>query len=405
MEYLMNKKNCTGCSACASTCPKQCITMVTDSEGFWYPKIDQLKCIDCSYCQKICPVLNQVVSHSVPHAFAAFCKDETIRKCSSSGGVFSILAKRVIDNGGIVFGACFDKHFSVEHGFTETKEKLDLFRGSKYVQSKINNAYLQAKTFLEHGRLVYFSGTPCQIGGLKAFLRKDYNNLICQDLICHGVPSPKAWKEYIAFREHVAGTSVKSVNFRDKRDGWQKYSVSIRFQNGQEYHEPLDNDSYLKVFLNNIDLRPSCYHCPFKGLSRESDITLADFWGIEKIFPKLCDNKGVSLLLVHTEKGRSLLKETANSLFLKPFDCSIVSVLNPSVCQSAPLNKNRNNFFKYLRKKDFDDLAKQYASKSKKFNVLVFLKSILRLLGLYRPAKKCYHLFFYYFHKKFSKLN
>lgn len=396
IDMLAEKEHCTGCSACASICPKSCITMVPDKEGFWYPGIDLKSCINCGLCEKVCPILHRgEPAREPPLAYAAFHRDEMIRMESSSGGVFIAFAEKVIGRGGVVFGARFDDSFHVVHGMAETRQELEAFRGSKYVQSEIGNTYKQAKDFLDQSRLVYFSGTPCQIGGLKAFLGKEYENLICQDLICHGVPSPKVWEKYVAFREAEAGAPVRAISFRDKTKGWKRFSLSVRFQNGREYRELLDRDSYQQAFLNNVDLRPSCYKCAFKSLRRQSDVTLADFWGVETIFPELCDDKGVSLLLVHSEKGCHLLQGcssgAAGGLFLKEFDSGRVPALNSAVCRSARPNPKRGRFFEHLGMQDFDAFMKWYGSKTGGQRLKEFLKSALRQLGLFDLAKECFH--------------
>ena len=249
-------KKCCGCNSCAQSCPKQCISMSEDNEGFLYPSVDTNLCVECHLCEKVCPVLNISSGQYPISCYAAKSPDEQIRKESSSGGIFSLLAQKIIENDGVVFGAAFNKKWEVVHCYTETLEGLNSLRGSKYVQSKIGNAYEQVKTFLKNGRLVLFSGTPCQIAGLKTFLRKDYENLITLDFVCHGVPSPGVFRWYLqeqiyyyaarkssknsVFHSSILsipqreiyfpdGVELDNVFFRDKRKGWKKYCFSLLF--------------------------------------------------------------------------------------------------------------------------------------------------------------------------------
>lgn len=223
MIKIKNKAACCGCKACAAVCPKKCIKMVTDREGFWYPEVDQSACINCGKCERVCPVLNRKKRQPRKFgrkAYAAINTDPEIRFQSSSGGIFTAIAEAIIDRGGVVFGAAFDKEFAVRQVFAETKEDLAAFRGSKYVQSDMGDAYSSVLRFLQSGRIVLFSGTPCQIGALKSFLGKEYPNLITVDLICHGVPSPMVWEKYVRHRRSLDSDSqLRTVQFRDKERG------------------------------------------------------------------------------------------------------------------------------------------------------------------------------------------
>ena len=243
MINIEDKKKCCGCSACVQRCPKQCISLQEDEEGFLYPQVDKKICVNCGLCEKVCPVLNPVKARKPQVVFAARAIDEKVRLESSSGGVFTVLAELVIERGGVVFGAKFNEKWEVVHAYTESKEGLSAFRGSKYVQSKIENSYKQAESFLKAGREVLFSGTPCQIAGLKLYLRKEYTNLLTVDFVCHGVPSPMVWKDYleekirplgVVGKNMVSSLSLKDmpvitgISFRDKRNGWKKYGFAVR---------------------------------------------------------------------------------------------------------------------------------------------------------------------------------
>lgn len=329
MISITQKQDCCGCNACAQICPKQCITMQEDNEGFLYPRVDTENCIDCHLCEKICPVSNHGTERKPLKVYAAINKDEEVRKQSSSGGIFTALAEQVIKQGGVVFGARFDERWQVKHDYTETMEGLAAFRGSKYVQSQIGNSYQEAERFLKAGRKVLFSGTPCQIAGLRNYLRKEYDNLLTVDFICHGVPSPMVWRRYLkeevarqcdrknsvsAHPIHEEDVLVEGISFRDKTMGWKKYSFALTLSttngSGDKIQfcscSPMTKNEYLRGFMSNVYLRPSCYSCAFKCLKSKSDITLGDFWNIRLYNKHLDDNQGLSLMLLNNSRGLCL---------------------------------------------------------------------------------------------------
>ena len=358
---VCEKNICTGCSACSQSCPSNCITMIADNEGFLYPHINHNKCVDCNLCKQVCPVLNKVKDTLVtPQAIAAINKNEEIRLDSSSGGVFTALAETILDDGGVVFGAGFDGDMKVVHKFCTQKNDLSEFRMSKYVQSDIGDSYLVARNFLEEGKKVLFTGTPCQIGGLYAYLNKDYDNLFTQDIICHGVPSPKVFREYLLLRERNAASTVRKISFRNKKTGWKKYSVVLHFENGKEYSKVLTEDTFMKGFLNHLYLRPSCSLCSFKQIHRQSDITLADFWGSENLSSHFNDNKGVSLVLVHSSEGQNLFERIAPELLIASVDFSTAISENTSYNESSKTSILKKYFFKYFPNKNFDKLIDKY---------------------------------------------
>lgn len=344
MIEIKNKALCTGCSACVQRCPAQCITMSPDNEGFLYPEIDHSRCINCGLCDRICPILSPGTRNqsSPPQAYAAYSKNEEIRSSSSSGGVFSEIATTVLRNGGVVFGAAFDETYQVAHIGIDNEADLHKLRGSKYVQSKIGTAYVQTEEHLQSGKQVLFSGTPCQISGLHSYLGKEYENLITVDIICHGVPSPAVWEEYIKFR--ADGREIENVSFRDKQDGWSKYRLTLSFTDKTQYSCPAAQDSFSRAFLLNLCLRPSCYQCKHKGIHRQSDITLADFWGLQAISPQLYDEKGVSLVLCHSNKGQALLNQSSADIFI--VDTCLESAIqhNQSAVKSTFPHPNRMAF-------------------------------------------------------------
>ena len=309
MIRIHEKDNCSGCHACANVCPQSCILMVSDDEGFWYPQVDKDKCIDCGLCEKVCPIIHkwQPDESRTTTAMVALNKNEEIRLRSSSGGIFTLLAEEIIAQGGVVFGAAFTNDFkSVHHICVSSTVDIGRLRGSKYIQSKTEDSYIQAKKFLDKGIKVLFTGTPCQIGGLYSFLRKDYDNLYTQDIICHGVPSPFIWEKYLEERERKAASKTQQMFFRHKKYGWKTYAVLFEFSNNTAYVKSFQEDSFMKAFLSNSCLRPSCHHCSFRNPIRQADITLADFWGIHEVFPEFDDDKGTSLVLIHSDRGQSL---------------------------------------------------------------------------------------------------
>lgn len=358
MISLERKKDCCGCTACASVCPVNCIEMKVDEEGFLYPQADTQKCIGCGKCNKACPFINKKEKLPLPAVYAAVNKDFETRKASSSGGIFSLLVEYVLQQKGVVFGAAFDGEFNVEHIAVENMRDISRLRGSKYVQSNMGGCFSQAKKLLDGGRVVLFTGTPCQIEGLLRYLGKPYPNLITQDVICHGTPSPAVWREYLKHRSEQANSQIEEVSFRKKLEGKKSTSFYIRFKNGAEHiATPHGKDGYMKLFLYNKCLRPSCHACNSKGL-RISDFTIADFWGIETVAPKMNDRKGVSLLLVNTPKGEEVLSAIKDKINLQKVGFKRSLWKNPSYFRSTPLSPKRKKFFKDFRVKPFSKTLK-----------------------------------------------
>lgn len=374
MIEIKDKSKCSGCHSCMNICPKNCIEMKVDEEGFWYPVVDKEKCIECGLCEKRCPILNDMNIENTPHAYACYNKDEEIRKESSSGGIFTLLASYIIDNGGIVYGAAFNQNFEVEHIKVTNKQDLSKLRGSKYVQSRIGNTYSKIKEQLNQNKLVYFSGTPCQIDGLLCFLNKKYDNLICQDIVCHGVPSPKIWKHYL--KKFDLEKNAK-ISFRDKSTGWDTYSFSIK-QDNNSFKELSSQNEYMKVFLKDLCLRPSCYDCHSKSLHRNSDITLADFWGIKEICPEMYDNKGTSLVFINSDKGKKLFDKILKDIKYQEVDINNASRYNPSSFKSVNIPEKREEYMANIFNNQFNKYSKKYIN----LPLLLRIKiSIWRLLN------------------------
>ncbi len=296
---------------------------------------------------------------NMPQAYACINKDEEIRKNSSSGGIFTLLAEQILNKQGVVFGAAFDENYHIIHTYIENKNNIEKFRGSKYAQSKIGICYRQAKDFLDQGRYVLFTGTPCQVEGLKMYLKKEYENLYTQDIICHGTPSHKVWEKYLEYRKNISGQEPEKISFRNKDDGWKLFNMKFEYPKSN-YKKNQNQDPYMQAFLKNASLREECYKCKFKKKNRVSDITLADFWGIENILPEMDDNKGTSLVIVHSEKGQQLFKDISSKMIYKQVDFNEAIKYNPSMLESVKPDPKRKKFFENLDKVPFGKLVKKY---------------------------------------------
>lgn len=352
MINIQDKKNCCGCSACASVCPKHCIIMSEDSEGFLYPRVDKELCVNCRICENVCNELHPFDKREPQKVLAAINRNEEVRLKSSSGGIFYMLAEKTICEGGVVFGARFDKDWQVVIDYAEDMNGVKSFMGAKYVQARVENAFMDVKRFLEEERKVLFSGTPCQVAGLHKFLRKQYDNLLTVDFICHGTPSPKVWRMYLneVIKE---GQRISSIEFRNKRNGWKNFSFSILYNekdNTVTVQSPFQNNHYMKAFLHNLTLRPSCYDCKAKGCSSQSDITIADFWGISSVFPKMDDDKGTGLVFINTDKGENELDFSKIEMAETTYER--VKPLNSACYRSPRIHLKREVFFSRLGKEN-----------------------------------------------------
>lgn len=343
-------KNCTGCGACFNKCPTGAILMKENAEGFLYPFIDNQKCIDCHLCERVCPVLNyHRVKKDNPPCYAVAATDE-IRQNSSSGGVFSVLAMYILAQGGAVVGASFTEDASVRHIIIENSAELYKLQGSKYLQSNITGVYKPVKAILDTGRQLLFSGTPCQIAGIKSFLKKDYSNLYLLDIVCHGTPSPKVFKKYL--NEKFPNQKFVTTNFRDKRNGWSPELTTTTTTNNTTTSFAAKNDDYMRAFLNNLCLRKSCGSCLFNSLPRQGDLTLGDFWGIDVINKKLNDKRGLSEVLINTDKGGRLLEECKPRFkIFEQTDFDAILPYNPTIYISGKHHGNRDKFFNDIKSK------------------------------------------------------
>ena len=379
---MINKKDCCGCTACAHICPVKCIEMKEDKEGFLYPAVDNEKCIHCHKCERVCPIGNLINYNNETKAFIGYNKNEEIREKSSSGGIFSLAAEWIIEQNGVVFGAAFDENFEVCHIAAENEEELSKLRGSKYVQSRLGDAYPKVQQYLENNRKVLFTGTGCQIAGLKKYLNKDYENLYTGDVLCHGAPSPKIWKMYLEDKKKQYNEPIQKIEFRNKESGWKNFSVNIEFADNQRYCIKFYEDKFMQMFLCNIDLRPSCHNCRFKGFPRISDMTIGDGWGIENYMPDMDDDRGTSVIVVNSLKGKQMLEAVVGSLNLR--EASLDKALPEAEVrkQSVEMHPNRKKFFKCVeRAKDINTLH-GYLKKSFSQRCVSFVKFILRKYSL-----------------------
>ena len=371
MIEIIKKSDCCGCSACFNICSKQAIKMEYDNEGFLYPQVDNSKCIKCGLCLTVCPIINNKKENKVLEVYGAKNKNVDEQLKSSSGGMFSIFANFVLEQNGIVFGASFDTNWKVVHKYIDKKEDLNDLRQSKYVQSDINITYKQTKQFLNDDRLVLFTGTPCQIAALKSYLQKDYENLIAVDIICFQVASPLVWEKFL--KENFDINNIKQIDFRDKLYGWDKSIMSLSLKNNIRYPKlPVIYNllpkriksllsssnyalSYRKGCLSGLFSRPSCHKCYFKG-DRNSDFTMGDLWGINKILPNMYDKNGVSVLTINSQKGKSIFEKIKNNIEYEKINYDDMVKYNPAFVSSAKPHPNREEFFKRYHSENLNKL-------------------------------------------------
>ena len=377
MEKVLDKEKCVNCRACVNRCPKEAITMEEDNYGFFYPVINKEKCIDCGLCIKICPILNlkeKQKNYYNNKVYACYAKDKIIRKKSSSGGIFALLCQFILNQNGVIYAPAFDKNFNVHHIKVDKKEQLPSLLGSKYVESNIGNIYKNIEEYLKENKMVLFSGTPCQIAGLKHFLKKEYETLYTQDIICHGIPSNKVWKKYLE-----NALIPEEISFRDKTYGWEDYSLKIKSKNKKQILSHND-DAYMQLYLQNLILRDSCYNCSFKDGNTYADITLGDFWGIKNFQTTLDYKDGVSLVIINDEKGKKLYESIQKEIIV---DDSIslkdVVTYNSAIQTSVERNPKREAFFNDINTLSFPEIISKYTVvKTKKQLKIEYIKKKLK---------------------------
>ncbi len=388
MIKVIDKRDCSGCTACANICPKSCIQMKPDKEGFLYPEVDESQCVKCNACDTACPILNPVAEKKdIQKAYLVQHRDEKVRLDSSAGGAFTAIATVILQKGGVVFGAAYDENFHVKHNYVETVDELNKFRNSKYVQSEIGDSFRLVKDFLQKGRWVCFSGTPCQIEGLSKFLRKSYEKLVLIDVVCHGVPSPLIWDKYLEY-QNVPNNKPDNIRFRDKFYGYKYSTMSIIRRGKAEYHAGSQLDPMLRAFFSDICDRPTCYNCKFKKRYRVSDITIWDCFSVYNFDKKMDDDKGTTRVLCHSEKGVEIIEEVEKYAVCKevPADNLVKGVRE--MFESVGTNENRDDFFNDAQLLDGKALFEKYYPITPNVRIKTQIRKFLLITGLYRVAKK-----------------
>lgn len=393
MITLNEKSKCCGCSACEAVCPKHCITMESDIEGFSYPVIDQTDCVNCGLCEKSCPILNLRDETVMPQeAYVVQNRNEIVLAESTAGGAFTEIARYVLNNVGIVFGAVMDETLKVQHRWVDSEDDLRLFRNSKYVQSLVGGDTLNdVKSFLRQGKLVCFSGTPCQVEGLKRFLGKNYDNLITVDVVCRAVPSPMIFSKYIELQEKRLGSKIRFVRFRDKHYGYKYSTMNLTTDNNQvDYHQGVESDPWLRAFFSGICLRPSCYECQFKKRYRISDFTMWDCFAVGRYSKKLDNDKGATRLMIHTKKGVEIFDEISSKFVYEKVEPEKIIEGTAEMLSSVEYNPKREAFMKDATKLDSEALFQKYFPDTVGVKAKHTIRMICYKLGIYGIAKKAY---------------
>lgn len=381
MIKIDNPQDCCGCTACASICPRKAITMQPDALGFLYPQVDEKLCTNCGLCEKVC-AFNENYDRSLnferPIAYAARHKDVNEVEKSRSGAAFVAISDYIIENGGVVYGAGYCDHFRVAHKRATTKEERDEFRGSKYVQSDLGITFTQVANDLKNDLWVCFSGTPCQIAGLRSFLKTkkaDTKKLLLVDIVCHGTPAPYIWRDYLAYTEKKYNGKATEVSFRDKETlGWASHKESFVIK-----EKKITSDTYTDLFYKHVMFRHSCGKCHYTNLTRPSDITIADFWGWEKTAPEINrDDKGVSLVFINTEKGEQLFNAIKQRMTVVPAE--LENCIQPNLQHPSSIHPNRMDFEKDYAKKGFVYAMKKYGDLGYRHKIRTFCTKYTEIL-------------------------
>lgn len=358
---ITRPEKCSGCTACANVCPKNCIIMKSDEEGFCYPEINEYECVNCGKCTEVCPLLHYDGCNAPERVLAEKNKNESIRSTSSSGGVFYELAKMFLQTGGLVYGCALDEDMVARHVCVDSIEGLERLKGSKYVQSDMGNIMFEIKRQLIAGKKVLFSGTPCQAAGLRSFLGRDYEKLLIIDTLCHGVPSPKLFADYLDYlSKQYDGAKVISVNFRNKQRGWKRLYMEVCFDNGKRHYIYSGFDRYEGMFLNNLSLRPACYECKFAKKERFGDITLGDFWGIGKRYPQWDDDKGISVVMLNNVNAITAYKKVEEQFEGREESFETARAGQRTLYAPTLKNPNRDAFYKMYVEKGCEEALEHY---------------------------------------------
>ena len=393
MINIQNKVDCCGCNACGDACAHGAISFKTDHEGFWYPEVDMQKCTNCGLCEKVCPIINvkELKKNDLPQSicYAAEHKNLEVVFDSTSGGLFSALADIMYKSGGYVGGAVFNDDFSVRQYISNDKKDLPRLRSSKYLQSHLDGFYKQVRDLLKAGEKVLVCGSPCQMAALRAFLHKDYENLIIADYICRGINSPKVWRKYLDSFEERYGSKVVYCKAKSKEYGWRNLTQKVILANGKHYYETKDQSNFTKGYLHTgVYCRPSCYDCKFKGYPRIADITLADFWGIEKVNKSLEKNLGTSLVMINSKKGEAYFEDVKKRINYVQVPFDTIEAGNRSLNLSVdPPKVNREEFFNDLDKMSFLQIAEKYISSKKVCKKAQIKKALKRIRYIMRMTQ------------------
>ena len=388
MIEITDKIKCCGCEACSNICSKNCIEMKSDDEGFAYPQVDKAVCVNCGACEKVCPILNQIDREDNPEQKAAIVQHQEREICrqSTAGGAFTAIAEYIIENKGVVFGVEMHSDYTVRHIAVEIKEELSKFRNSKYVQSIIGDTYRQAKKYLDMGKWVCFSGTPCQIEGLRHFLRKEYEKLLLIDVVCRAVPSPVVWEKYIA-SEIARHGEMRSIRFRDKTLGYQYSTMELIDKKDNIYRGGIESQPWLRMFFSGMIIRPSCTDCRFRSQYRNSDYTIWDCFNVHSIDKSFDENLGVTRVLIHTKKGRDIFDKIKNTFKYKEIEVDVAIKGVQQMIISPKMHVRRDAFFKDYLSMEMDVLINKYFPMSAKIKVIRKVRIILNKFGIDRTLK------------------
>lgn len=388
MIQIVKKEDCCGCTACANACPRDAIRMVPDEEGFFYPQVDQERCVSCGICDAVCPISASKAHQGLAQGYIIRYRDAAIVEQSTSGGAFTAFALNTLASGGVVYGAGYDENMRVVCKKATNPEDLREMRGSKFVQSNLGHTFRQIKSELEQGTRILFTGTPCQVEGLCAYLKAKPENLICIDFVCRGVPSPMLWENYVRMMQKKHGSKITGARFKHKTYGYHATTMKIDFENGKSYYGSGRVDPMMKAFVSELASRPSCGACAFKTLHRRSDLTMFDCYGFTKVTGMADDNKGYSSLIVQSEQGLRLLEAVKAELTVYPASTeALVEANGIMVRHSAKPNPKRSRFYSLAREMPIDQAMEQVSPITFTDRVIEGGKGLLYKVGLIRFAK------------------
>lgn len=364
-----NKESCCGCTACSMICSQNAITMIKDEEGFFYPKINQNLCTQCKLCEKVCHFKKKHIFSLPIESYAVKHKCESIRIKSQSGGIFSALSDYILHQNGVIYGSIINDVFLAEHTRAININERNRMRGSKYIESNLKNIFSNVKKDLDSDKLVLFTGTPCQIAGLKTYLKISYDNLLCMDIICHGIPSPHVWQSYLNYLSRKYKLKIKDVNFRNKElFDWGEHIETITFENGKVY----ESRTFANMYYSHLILRPSCFNCAYKQIGHPGDITVGDCWGIEKLNSDFADTKGVSLVLINTKKGKDFFNKIICDIDY--FSVDVFDCIQPPLMCNYEKPDFKEQFWLDYQNKPFSYCIKKYGKESHKIRKFISRK-------------------------------